>query len=89
MSTELDIDGKDLIMLRNLYLHQTSAVINDNELIEFKPIRRGLLSPDLFNLFSKIIIRRREDKRSIVLETQTTRHLLQNQKRRSNKLCIL
>ena len=62
MLTELDIDGKDLRILRNLYWEQTAAVRIDNELSDFKPIRRGVrqgcvLSPDLFNLYSEMILR--------------------------------
>jgi len=62
MLTELDIDGKDLRILRNLYWEQTAAVRIDKELSDFKPIRRGVrqgcvLSPDLFNFYSEMILR--------------------------------
>ena len=53
----LDIDGKDLRLLRNLYWEQTSCMRVDNELSKFTKIKRGMrqgcvLSPDLFGILS-------------------------------------
>ena len=49
----LDIDGKDLRVIRNLYWDQNAAVRIGGELSEYKLIKRGVrqgcvMSPDLF-----------------------------------------
>ena len=58
----LDIDGKDLRIIRNLYWDQTAAIKIDGEVSQYKPIKRGvrqgcILSPDLFNIYSEMILR--------------------------------
>ena len=58
----LDIDGKDLRILRNLYWDQTAAVRIDDELSGWAKIQRGVrqgcvISPDLFSLYSESILR--------------------------------
>ena len=63
----LGIDGKDLRIIRNVYWDQTAATRLDNELSEFKPIKRGVrqgcvLSPDFFNIYSEMIMRKIQDK---------------------------
>jgi len=63
---QLDIDGKTLRWIRNLYWEQTAAVRVDNELSEWMNIKRGVrqgcvLSPDLFSLYSEMILRKIED----------------------------
>ena len=67
---QLDIDGKDLRILRNLYWNQTAAVRICGECSEESPIKRGVrqgcvLSPDLFNLYSEVILREMEDIKGI------------------------
>ncbi|GFO41456.1 endonuclease-reverse transcriptase [Plakobranchus ocellatus] len=62
MLEKLDIDGKDLKVIRNLYWDQTACVTIEGENSDFKPIKRGLrqgcvMSPDLFNLYSEINLR--------------------------------
>ena len=57
----LDIDGKDLRIIRNLYLDQTAATRLDGVVSQFKPIKRGVrqgcvLSPDLFNIYGERIL---------------------------------
>lgn len=59
---DLDIDGKDLRIIRNIYWEQESAIRYEGEISEFRPIKRGVrqgcvLSPDLFNIYSEIILR--------------------------------
>ena len=60
MLNQLDIDGKDLRVLRNLYWDQTAAVRVDGEHSEYKNIKRGVrrcvVSPDFFNLYSDVIL---------------------------------
>ena len=51
----LDMDGKDLRIIKNLYWKQTAAIRMDNEVSNFQQINRGIrqgcaLSPDLFSL---------------------------------------
>ena len=58
----LDIDGKDVRILRNLYWEQTAGVRVQNEVGEYCAIRRGVrqgcvFSPDLFNLYTEQIMR--------------------------------
>ncbi|GFN81373.1 retrovirus-related pol polyprotein from type-1 retrotransposable element r2 [Plakobranchus ocellatus] len=59
---KLDIDGKDLRVIRNLYWDQTASIRIEGEHSDSKPIKRGVrqgcvMSPDLFNLYSEIILR--------------------------------
>ena len=66
MLENLDIDGKDLRVIRNLYWDQTAAVRIEGEYSDFKHIKRGVrqgcvMSPDLFNLYSETILRNLED----------------------------
>ncbi|GFR82060.1 endonuclease-reverse transcriptase [Elysia marginata] len=58
----LDIDGKDLRILKTLYWKQTATNRVGGEHSEETPITRGvrqgcILSPDLFNLYSEMILR--------------------------------
>ena len=62
----LDIDGKDLRLIRNLYWDQKATVRVNNEHSEYINIKRGVrqgcvLSPDLFNIYSEMILRNIED----------------------------
>ena len=62
----LDIDGKTLRWIRNLYWEQTAAVRVENQLSDWITIERGVrqgcvLSPDLFSLYSEIILREVEE----------------------------
>ena len=55
----LDIDGKDLRVIRNLYWDQSAAVRIGGELSEYKLIKRGVrqgcvMSPDLFNIYNEM-----------------------------------
>ena len=55
---ELDIDGKDLRLIRNMYYGQKAAIRIKGELGEWVYIQKGvrqgcILSPELFNLYSE------------------------------------
>ena len=63
---KLDIDGKDLQIIRNLYWDQKAAIRINNDTSEYTSIKRGVrqgcvLSPDLFNIYSEMILRNLED----------------------------
>ena len=58
----LNIYGKDLRIVRNIYWEQTAAMRIGNDLSAFQDIKRGVrqgcvLSPDLFSIYSEIIMR--------------------------------
>ena len=60
--TKLKIDGKDLRIIKNMYWEQTAAMRVEGEISAFQKIKRGVrqgcvLSPDLFSLYSEIIMR--------------------------------
>ncbi|GFS05027.1 endonuclease-reverse transcriptase [Elysia marginata] len=59
---QLNIDGKDLRILRNLYWEQVAGISIGGEYTDFTEIKRGVrkgcaLSPDLYNLYSEVILR--------------------------------
>ena len=58
----LNIDGKDLRIVRNIYWEQTVAMRIGNDLSTFQDIKREVrqgcvLSPDLFSIYCEIIMR--------------------------------
>ncbi|GFN99687.1 endonuclease-reverse transcriptase [Plakobranchus ocellatus] len=62
MLEKLAIDWKDLRVIRNLYWDQTVSVRIEGEHSDFEPIKRGVrqgcvMSPDLFYLYSEMILR--------------------------------
>ena len=62
----LDINGKDLRLIRNLYWEQTACMRVGNYKSEYIKIQKGVrqgcvFSPDLFNLYSEMILRELKD----------------------------
>ena len=60
--TKSKIDGKDLRIIKNMYWEQTAAMRVEGEISAFQKIKRGVrqgcvLSPDLYSLYSEIIMR--------------------------------
>ena len=51
------LDDKDLRLIQTLYYQQYAAIRVKSKLSEMVPIKRGVLSPDLFSLYHEIIIR--------------------------------
>ena len=66
MLEDLQIDGKDIRLIKNIYWKQQAAIRIDNEVRQYQPIKRGVrqgcvMSPDLFSLYSENIFRNIED----------------------------
>ena len=63
----MDIDGKDLRIIKNLYWDQIAATRLDRVVSQFKPIKGGVrkgcvLSPEFFNIYSERILYNIRDK---------------------------
>ena len=70
MLSELDIDGKDLRLIRHLYWDQKAAIKIGDQISNYVDIKRGVrqgcvLSPDLFSLYSEKILRGIKDMKGI------------------------
>ena len=63
MLEELKVDGKDLRLIKNLYWKQEAAVRVGNRETRMQEIKRGVrqgcvMSPDFFNLYAEMIMRK-------------------------------
>ena len=72
MLQDINVDGKDLRIIRNLYWQQTAAIRIESEISEYQKIKRGVrqgcvLSPDLFSLYSEVIMRKIENMPGIAI----------------------
>ena len=64
---EIGIDGKDIKVIKNIYWEQMAAISIDDELSGWTHIKRGLrqrcvISPDLFSLYTEVIMRKVKQK---------------------------
>ncbi|GFO09658.1 endonuclease-reverse transcriptase, partial [Plakobranchus ocellatus] len=76
---QLNIDGKDLRIIKTMYWEQTAAMRIENKTSTFQDIKRGVqgcvLSPDLFSLYSEIIMRNLENHPGIKVGGQNINNL--------------
>ena len=61
MLMNLDLYGKDICLIQNLYWDQSACIRIENEMNEYTKMKRGVchrcvLSLDLFNLYSELIL---------------------------------
>ena len=80
MLDQIGIDDKDLRIIQNLYYEQTTAVKINDKVGYFTPIQRGVrqgcvLSPDLFSLYSEIILRHIKGEDCIKIGGHNINHL--------------
>ena len=67
-----DLFGKDIRILRNLYWEQTACIRIGNDRSNFTKIQRGVrqgcvFSPDLFNIYSEMILRELEGMEGFII----------------------
>jgi len=72
MLEDIQIDGKDLRIIRNLYWKQTAPIRIGGQVGKFVEIKKGVrqgcvMSPDLFNLYSERALRELEDMPGMVV----------------------
>ena len=80
MLDQIGIDDKDFRIIQNLYYEQTASVKINDKVGDFTPIQRGVrqgcvLSPDLFSLYSEIILRHIEREGGIKIGGHNINHL--------------
>ncbi|GFO00845.1 endonuclease-reverse transcriptase [Plakobranchus ocellatus] len=77
---QLNIDGKDFRIIKTMCREQTAAMRIENKTSTFQDIKRGVrqgcvLSPDLFSLYSEIIMRNLENQPGIKVGGQNINNL--------------
>ncbi|GFN95634.1 endonuclease-reverse transcriptase [Plakobranchus ocellatus] len=77
---QLNIDGKDLRIIKTMYWEQTAAMRIENKTSTFQDIKRGVRQgcvfyPDLFSLYSQIIMRNLENHPGIKVGGQNINNL--------------
>ena len=68
--SELDLYGKDLRLLQDLYWNQTACIRIDGECSSYTKNERGVrqgcvMSPDLFNYYSELILRELDKRKGL------------------------
>ena len=69
---KINVDGKNIRLISNLYWEQMAAIRINNENTEYTKIKRGVrqgcvLSPSLFNLCTEMIFREIEDMKGVTI----------------------
>ena len=77
---KLDLHGKDIRLLKNLYWNQSACVKIDGDLSKYTKIKRGVrqgcvMSPDLFNYYSELILRELHSGKSLRVGGQNITNL--------------
>ena len=77
---KLDLHEKDLRLLTSLYWNQSACIRVDGELSKYTDIERGVrqgcvMSPDLFNYYSELILRKLEKERGLKIGGQNITNL--------------
>ena len=67
MLQDINIDGKDLQLIKNMYWQQTAAIKINNNISGYQKIERGVIqgcepSPEFFSLYSGTILRTIKDR---------------------------
>ena len=80
MLNDLDIGGKDLRLIRDLFWRQQAAIKIGNDLSSYIEIKRGVrqrcvLSPDLLLLYSEVAMREIRDKEGIEVNEETINNI--------------
>ena len=70
MLQDINIDGKDLQLIKNMYWQQTAAIKINNNISGYQKIKRGVIqgcepSPEFFSLYSGTILRTIKDRPGI------------------------
>ena len=70
MLQDINIDGKDLQLIKNVYWQQTAAIKINNNISGYQKIKKGVrlgcvLSPELFSLYSEITLSTVKDRPGI------------------------
>ena len=78
--SKLDLHGKDLRLMTSLYWNQSACIRVDGECSKYIDIERGVrqgcvLSPDLFNYYSELILRELEKERGLRVGGQNITNL--------------
>ncbi len=88
--SELDLYGKDLRLLQDLYWNQTACIRIDGECSSYTKNERGVrqgcvMSPDLFNYYSELILRELDKRKGLRVDLQK---LLDIVVRESERKCL-
>ena len=75
MLQDINIDGKDLQLIKNVYWQQTAAIKINSNISGYQKIEKGVrqqcvLSPELFSLYSEITLSTVKDRPGIRIGVQ-------------------
>ena len=72
MLMNLNLYGKDICLIWNLYWDQSTCIKIENEMSKYTNIKGGVyqgcvLTPDLFNFYSKMVLQELEDLKGFIM----------------------